>query len=193
MSARFLRLAVPFAIVLLMLGLVMVSPVRAAPMELTADLSGATEVPGPGDPDGAGGAFLRIDPEAGTICPAFIGYADIGEPVAAHVHEGTEGVAGPPVVDLFDTPNADGFIETCLEGLDAALLQDIVANPAGYYVNVHTAEFPDGAIRGQLELAPLPVDCTPRPVREQLRWARHGRPRRLRLRRIRQPPLILPR
>jgi hypothetical protein len=32
-------------------------------------------------------------------------------------------------------------------------LAAILANPNGFYVNVHNAEFPDGAIRGQLSEA----------------------------------------
>ena len=33
------------------------------------------------------------------------------------------------------------------------VVADILANPEDYYVNVHNAEFPSGAIRGQLQVA----------------------------------------
>lgn len=160
MLSRTLRRAALFAILPLLMGLVLATPVGAVQTLVVADLTGAAEVPGPGDDDGAGFAYLVIDPDAGTICPAFIEFVDIAEPTAAHIHEGAEGVAGPPVVDLFDTPS-DGFIELCLDSLDPTLLADIVANPQDYYVNVHNADFPDGAIRGQLEIPPPPPDCTP--------------------------------
>jgi hypothetical protein len=39
---------------------------------------------------------------------------------------------------------------TCLTGLDKNLLKDILRNPLNYYVNVHNAPFPSGAVRGQL-------------------------------------------
>jgi hypothetical protein len=45
----------------------------------------------------------------------------------------------------------DGTSEGCNEPMeDASVLQAIVDDPAGYYVNLHTEEFPGGAIRGQL-------------------------------------------
>ena len=34
---------------------------------------------------------------------------------------------------------------------DPALLAQIVANPAAYYVNLHNTRFPGGAVRCQLE------------------------------------------
>ncbi len=37
------------------------------------------------------------------------------------------------------------------------LLKKIVATPEKFYVNIHTEDYPDGAIRGQLE--PTAVEC----------------------------------
>jgi hypothetical protein len=46
-------------------------------------------------------------------------------------------------------PDSRGTSEACVH-VDAAVVKDIAANPGGYYVNVHTADFKGGAIRGQL-------------------------------------------
>ena len=47
------------------------------------------------------------------------------------------------------TPDAAGKSKACAKA-DAAVVKDILQTPAGYYVNVHNAEFPAGAVRGQL-------------------------------------------
>jgi CHRD domain len=57
----------------------------------------------------------------------------------------------PVVVPLFTQPvNAATVQRTCLSGLDKNLLKAIIRNPQDYYVNVHNAPFPNGAVRGQL-------------------------------------------
>ena len=114
----------------------------------TAQLSGAAEVPGPGDPDGSGTAAIRLRPEQGEVCFELTA-SNIGAATAAHIHEGAEGVAGPVVVPLDPAPSG-GSSSGCVSDVDTALIQNIVENPGQYYVNVHNEEFPDGAIRGQL-------------------------------------------
>jgi hypothetical protein len=111
-----------------------------------ADLTGATEVPGPGDPDGRGSAELHIADPLDRICYE-INVQNLVEVTVAHIHRGAAGVAGPPVVTL-QAPT-DGHSEDC-EDIDGSLADEIEANPAGFYINVHTREHPDGAVRGQL-------------------------------------------
>jgi len=150
--------AVLIAILALLLSLLAILTITervSAQSDFFVELSGAAEVPGPGDPDGGGGGSIFVDPAAGEVC-AFIEVFDIAPAAAAHIHAGAAGVAGSVVVTL-PTPNADGIADGCVSGLDTALLQGIHDTPSDYYVNVHTADFPDGAVRGQLELAPVPL------------------------------------
>ena len=113
---------------------------------LTADLLGANEVPGPGDPDGGGTAAVSVNPSKERLCFELTA-AGTAPATAAHVHDGPAGVAGPVVVTL--TAPSSGSSSGCVAA-DKTLLKDIKKNPAEYYVNVHNAEFPAGAIRGQL-------------------------------------------
>ena len=113
---------------------------------LTATLTGAAEVPGPGDADGAGSAKLTLNHGQGQICYELT-VSNIGTATAAHIHTGAPDAAGPVLIGL-DAP-ADGSSDGCVD-LDKDKLKALMDNPAGYYVNVHNAEFPDGAVRGQL-------------------------------------------
>lgn len=112
---------------------------------LVADLQGASEVPGPGDPAGEGAAAVTIDSATGEIC-VDLRATGIATATAAHIHPGVAGVANPPLVTL-TAPNPTSA--QCVSVTPTVAAQ-IVANPAGFYVNVHNAAFPGGAIRGQL-------------------------------------------
>ena len=107
-------------------------------------LTGAAEVPGPGDPDGRGAALLHIS--STEVCYK-LGVAKIAPATAAHLHVAPAGVAGPVVVAL-QAPTSGASIACAT--VSPALSSAIIANPANYYVNVHNAEYPGGAIRGQL-------------------------------------------
>lgn len=113
---------------------------------LTANLTGAAEVPGPGDADGAGTFNVTLNPGQNQICYE-LSAANIAVATAAHIHTGAADVAGPVLVTL-KTPS-DGPVKECV-ALDQEKIKLIIKKPADYYVNVHNAEFPDGAVRGQL-------------------------------------------
>ena len=111
-----------------------------------ATLTGAQEVGG-GDPDGAGSAEISISDEFGQVCWDLNVIRGIGPITAAHIHRGARGVDGPPVFTL--RRSDEGSYEGCTDGSEWT--QDrIEGNPQDFYVNVHTAEYPKGAIRGQL-------------------------------------------
>ena len=111
-----------------------------------AQLSGAAERPGPGDPDGTGMARIAINDATNRVCTD-LEVRNIGNVTAAHIHRGGPQVAGPPVVTL-DAPDDDDS-DDC-DTVDDALVDEIRANPGGFYVNVHTTDYPNGAIRGQI-------------------------------------------
>jgi hypothetical protein len=141
---------------------------------LEATLDGRQEVAADGkrglagDPNGSGEAYvfgIDNDPAKTTLC--YVLTVDgIAPAAAAHIHEGARGENGPVVVNL-GAPT-DGNAADCIRedrvlpngspafAKDAAgnrltTVAEILANPEDYYVNVHNAEYPGGAIRGQLE------------------------------------------
>jgi hypothetical protein len=122
---------------------------------LSASLSGANEVP-PADPDGSGDATVALGRDA--VCFT-LSWNNINQPFAGHIHRGAAGVNGPIVVGFFQktptTPLPAGISSAagCVQGVDPALIAEIRDNPAGFYVNLHTADFPGGVIRGQLKVA----------------------------------------
>jgi len=67
---------------------------------------------------------------------------------AAHIHVGDAGVPGAVVVPL-TAPDANGISSGCAD-VTRALAKALIQNPTHYYVNVHNATYPGGALRGQL-------------------------------------------
>ena len=114
---------------------------------LTATLTGAAEAPGPGDADGTGTALVTLNRGQQEVCFQLT-VSDIEPATAAHIHVGDVGEPGPVVVGL--APPTDGESSGCVQDVDADLIDAILRNPADYYVNVHNAPFPGGAVRGQL-------------------------------------------
>lgn len=144
-----------------------------------ARLLGANEVPvapatTAGDPDGTGAAAVSFEiidatvPDTGAEVCWDLSYSGIaGTPAAAHVHRGAAGANGPVVVPLFP-PALGATAATGCAAVDPTLVTEITTTPANFYVNVHNAEFPGGAVRGQLAKGPEPagsVHLLPVPLR----------------------------
>jgi hypothetical protein len=112
---------------------------------LSAELTGAAEVPEPGDPDGSGLAVITLNQGQKQVCFS-IEVADIASPTAAHIHMGTSDVSGGVVVNLDIATNG---LAGCVLA-EAGTIKMIRQHPEEYYVNVHNGDFPPGALRGQL-------------------------------------------
>ena len=137
---------VAFAVMLLA-----AAPVLAGGRPFTTSLAGPNEVP-QGDPDATGTATVWVNPGTGAVCYSW-SVSNAATPIlAAHIHHGVAGVAGPVVVPLPPTGPSSG--QGCTTGVSRSLALDIIRHPADYYVNTHNAEFPTGVARGQLSLMP---------------------------------------
>lgn len=134
---------------LVAVGVLAIGGVAAAGTMLEATLTGAAEVPGPGDPDGTGEATLNLMPRQERICYTLT-VSNIRPATMAHIHKGTATEAGPIVREL--RAPSDGSSEGCVR-LSRTKIRMIQNNPSGYYVNVHNKPFPNGAVRGQLSPA----------------------------------------
>jgi hypothetical protein len=130
------------------LALMLSAAAQQAPVKTmeTVKLTGAAEVPGPGDNDGSGTIKLTFNPDKGEVCYELT-VANIQEATAAHIHEGIVGQDGPVKVGL-DAPKT-GTVQGC-KSADPALVRTMMENSERFYVNIHNTEFQKGAIRGQL-------------------------------------------
>jgi hypothetical protein len=112
---------------------------------LRANLSGDQVASGPGAPNSFGTANLFIDLGNGVLCYR-MGYDGINHPTEAHIHAGGPGQNGRPVIDLHPEANGD---EGCV-GADPTALRNVRDHPEAFYLQLHTTENPNGAMRGQL-------------------------------------------
>jgi hypothetical protein len=114
--------------------------------DLTATLTASAVVPKEGDRDGAGVAAVTLDPGRSQLCLE-LSLTGVSPATAVHVHAGGAGKTGAVVATFVPLPAANG--PSCV-AVDRDVLNQLRAHPSDFYVDVHNAEFPDGALRGQL-------------------------------------------
>ena len=115
---------------------------------LVAKLTGANATAHAGD---HGNVVVRLNAKTLRVCWSYsnlkltpLGAAS-ATPTASHIHTGAAGATGAVLVPFGGTFARSGCTTTT-----KAIIDGILANPSGYYVNVHNASYPGGAIRGQL-------------------------------------------
>ena len=122
---------------------------------LSAALFGSNQVPAV-TTSGYGGVRLTLDAASGTITGQYAFNSLTSSITNAHIHSGAAGTNGPVLIDFTSlvTATSGTFTKT---GIAATDINAILANPGGYYFNVHTTNNPGGEVRGQLGAAPRVV------------------------------------
>ncbi len=120
-------------------------------VEVVAKLDGKNEVPGPGSQKGKGDIQVFLKAKKEKVC--FNLQVDKLDTITAgHIHKGTADVASPVKVTLIDSQiEGTGTYEGCVTKVRSKLIKKIASVPDKFYVNIHTLDYPDGAIRGQLQ------------------------------------------
>jgi CHRD domain len=111
---------------------------------LQGHMTGRAETPR-GTPLGRGEVKVTLNTVTGKVCWKFELQKIDGKPTAAHIHKGGRGVAGPVVVPFGTAYKPAGCTKAA-----PSLVKAILADPSGYYVNVHNLKHPAGALRTQL-------------------------------------------
>ncbi|MER6910635.1 CHRD domain-containing protein [Streptomyces sp. NPDC000594] len=137
------------------------APAKGPVTTFAISLSGAQEVPTPGgpavnDPDGKASGYLTLRGDRLTYSLQWKGLV----PSLGHIHEGAKGKNGALKVTLFGAAMPDSVDRAAghVSLTDAKLAAALRKDPAGFYVNLHSAEFPGGAVRGQLKKQTHPVN-----------------------------------
>ncbi|MCF3104566.1 CHRD domain-containing protein [Streptomyces roseoverticillatus] len=138
------------------------SPNHEGAVFFAGSLNGANEVPAAdgkatGDKDGQAVAFLRVQGDEVSFAFSFRG---IATPTAAHLHQGERGKNGDVRIPFFAQKLPDGRTSATgtVKVTDRKLLDALASGPGGFYFNLHTGEFPGGAVRGQVHRLSAPLD-----------------------------------
>lgn len=138
------RAIIGLGVSLLALVAVLVASAATSATKFEVALKGSNESPAAAASN-KGTVELTLNAKTGKVCWDFkLGHID-GKPNQAHIHKGRRGVSGNVVVPLGATYRREGCTTA-----SKALVRSILRSPGGFYVNVHNAKHPLGAMRGQL-------------------------------------------
>ena len=130
-------------------ALSLAAPAMAGGRSYETTLLGANEV-GTVGAGGSGSATITVNRGQGQVCYS-ITVTGVAPITAGHIHEAGVAASGPVVVSLLPEGSmlSEGTATGCVD-VSRTLAKEISKDPSDYYVNVHNAKFPAGALRGQL-------------------------------------------
>lgn len=113
---------------------------------LAANLLGQ-EVPGGGDDKASGNFNGEVDLKRNRVC-YYLDMDGLGSATSVHIHQKDQAGTDTPTLPM-QVPGAGGK-EVCVTG-ESAVLAEIAKKPEEYYIDVHTSDHPEGAVRGTLK------------------------------------------
>lgn len=125
-------------------------PDKSRSVVLETPISGAEQAEtSAADPDGTGHAAVTLYPDAAQACYV-VSFANINATpaIAGHIHKAPRGQSN--VAPLVSMEHAGPSPATGCRPLDPVTMDDLIANPTAYYVQLHNTDFPGGVMRGQL-------------------------------------------
>jgi hypothetical protein len=129
---------------------------QAPAVSLVARLTGDQDGPTEGDKDGKAVALVKVKGDRVTFALTWNG---IGRPTSGHLHQGRAGRNGGVKAELFGTPMPASVNSAAGQtSMSAALARQLRTDPGGFYVDLHSEEFPGGAVRGRLRILEKPVN-----------------------------------
>ena len=140
-----MRKLLALSVVVLVLPALALAGGQAMSPIVSAKLKGSNETPTKGDSDGSGFVVVTFKAAKDQACWKFKGVTGIATPNAAHIHKGRKGASGPVVIAFGAAYKTSGCVKA-----PKATIEKIETNPNAYYVNIHNAKYPAGALRGQL-------------------------------------------
>jgi hypothetical protein len=159
----------------LLLGVVIAAgTARAATVNFTASLNGANERPDPVDTPATGTATAQLTGDTGSFVLTYqVSYENLtSEAVGGHIHATAEPVGavpteqfGPivhPLDSILSPITGDWRFDDPSQPLTDTDAANLLAGQ--YYINIHSANFPDGEIRGQLVPEQVAVIPLPAPL-----------------------------
>jgi len=110
-------------------------------------LTDANVVPGPGDTGASASMTIKVGRDAISFSTSVSNTSGYISTIA--IYQGWAGQTGPMVVRL--SPSEIGIAQLLgTVPVSTDVCRAISRNPAGYYVQINTSAFPNGALRAQL-------------------------------------------
>jgi len=119
--------------------------------------------PDKGDPDATGIGSITLNPGSGGntgSATVNLTLSNIDFPLSLwHIHTGAANTQGGVLIDFGnpETYRNGNIISGTVPNLSTTNIQNVLANPSNFYLNIHNGPFGAGAIRDQLGTVPEPA------------------------------------